>query len=282
MEALVKLVSYSRDGHATWGILERNDIIEGSTFSAAATLRDLLMSVSLESITKFDLSLGKRIPFDQVKLLPPIANPDKILCAGLNYASHIAETERKAPVHPRLFARLANTLLAHGDPMVRPRISTHFDYEGELAVIIGRAGRYISEADALSHVAGYTCFNDGSIRDFQEHSVTAGKNFPATGPLGPWMVTADEIPDPTRLHLTTRLNGEEVQSSATDCLIYSIPTLISYASSFTPLVPGDIIATGTPQGVGHRRSPQKWMKPGDVIEVEISGIGLLRNTIVDE
>jgi 2-keto-4-pentenoate hydratase/2-oxohepta-3-ene-1,7-dioic acid hydratase in catechol pathway len=166
--------------------------------------------------------------------------------------------------------------------MCRPQASTNFDYEGELAVIIGRRGRYITESDALSHVAGYSIFNDGSLRDFQKHSVTAGKNFPGTGPLGPWMVTADEIPDPTRLTLTTRLNGQQVQHSTTDQLIYPVPTIIAYLSSFTELLPGDVIATGTPEGVGAGRTPPLWMKPGDAIEVEISGIGILRNSITQE
>jgi 2-keto-4-pentenoate hydratase/2-oxohepta-3-ene-1,7-dioic acid hydratase in catechol pathway len=148
--------------------------------------------------------------------------------------------------------------------------------------VIGQAGRHVSEADALKYVAGYTCFVDGSVRDYQKFSVTSGKNFPATGPLGPVLVTADEIPDPARLTLVTRLNGEEMQRSGTDMLIYSIPQVIKFVSDFTRLAPGDVIATGTPAGVGHRRTPPVWMKAGDVLEVEISGIGTLRNPIVDE
>ncbi len=166
--------------------------------------------------------------------------------------------------------------------MIRPKISTQFDFEGELAVIIGRGGRHIPMERALEHVAGYTCFVDGSVRDYQKFSVTSGKNFPGTGPLGPWMVTTDEIPDPTRLTLTTRLNGQEMQRSGTDLLIYSIPHIVAFCSDFTALAPGDVIATGTPEGVGHRRNPQVWMKAGDVLEVEITGIGTLRTKIVDE
>ena len=217
-----------------------------------------------------------------MQLLPAIPNPDKILCAGINYRSHAAETGRELPKQPSMFIRLANTLTGHDGEMIRPSVSQHFDFEGELAVVIGKGGRHIPVERALEHVAGYTCFVDGSVRDYQKFSVTSGKNFPATGPLGPWIVTTDEIPDPTRLTLTTRLNGKEVQHSGTDLLIYSVPQIIAFCSDFTQLAPGDVIATGTPEGVGHRRNPPLWMKPGDVLEVEISGIGTLRNRIVDE
>src|SRR5207253_479357 len=178
--------------------------------------------------------------------------------------------------------RLATTLTGHEAEMIRPSVSQSFDFEGELAVVIGRGGRHIPVARALEHVAGYTCFVDGSVRDYQKISVTSGKNFPATGPLGPWIVTADEIPDPARLVLTTRLNGREMQHSGTDMLIHPVPAIVAFCSDFTPLQPGDVIATGTPDGVGHRRTPPLWMKPGDVLEVEISGIGTLRSRIVDE
>ncbi len=166
--------------------------------------------------------------------------------------------------------------------MIRPKVSTNFDFEGELAVIIGRAGRHIKQEDALSYVAGYTCFCDGSVRDFTKYSLVASKNFIGTGPLGPWITTADEIPDPTRLTLTTRLNGEVMQQSGTDMLIHSIPAIIAFCSVFTPLSPGDVIATGTPDGIGAKRNPPVWMKAGDVLEVEISSIGTLRTRIVDE
>ena len=209
---------------------------------------------------------------------------DKIICAGRNYRAHAAEAGGPPPENPQVFLRLVNTLVAHNQPMVCPRISGDFDYEGELAVIIGKPGRHIAKSDALSHVFGYTCFNDGSIRDIQfKHYIAAGKNFHATGGFGPWIVTADEIPDPTRLHLVTRLNGNEVQHTGIDDLIFDIPTLISYCSDWTPLVAGDVIATGTPEGVGFARKPPLWMRPGDVVEVEIDGgIGVLRNPIVAE
>ena len=216
-------------------------------------------------------------------MLPPITDPDKIICAGRNYRAHAAEAGGAPPENPQVFLRLVNTLVAHGQPMVCPKISGDFDYEGELALIIGKPGRHIAKADALSHIFGYTLFNDGSIRDIQfKHSIAAGKNFHQTGGFGPWIVTADEIPDPTRLHLATRLNGHEVQHTGIDDLIFDIPTLISYCSDWTPMVAGDVISTGTPEGVGFARKPPLWMKPGDFVEVEIGGIGVLRNPIVAE
>jgi 2-keto-4-pentenoate hydratase/2-oxohepta-3-ene-1,7-dioic acid hydratase in catechol pathway len=217
-----------------------------------------------------------------ITFLPVITNPNMIACAGINYRSHASETGREIPKQPSMFLRLTNTLIGHDGEMIRPTVSSNFDFEGELAVVIGKGGRHIPKERALEHVAGYTCFVDGSVRDYQKFSVTSGKNFPGTGPLGPWMVTTDEIPDPTRLTLMTRLNGTEMQRSGTDLLIYSIPHIISFCSDFTTLTPGDVIATGTPEGVGHRRNPPLWMKPGDVLEVEITGIGTLRSRIVDE
>jgi 2-keto-4-pentenoate hydratase/2-oxohepta-3-ene-1,7-dioic acid hydratase in catechol pathway len=246
------------------------------------TLRSALESAALDEIRHATSGAQPDHKLSELRFLPVIPDPPKILCAGLNYRSHVAETGREMPTKPSMFSRFYDTLLGHEGVMIRPSVSEQFDYEGELAVIIGRAGRHISPERALEYVAGYTCFMDGSVRDFQKISVTAGKNFPASGPLGPWMVTADEIPDPSMLTLATRLNGREVQRSTTDLLIYSVPSIISYVSDFTTLEPGDVIATGTPEGVGHKRTPPLWMKAGDVIEVEISGIGTLRNRVEDE
>jgi 2-keto-4-pentenoate hydratase/2-oxohepta-3-ene-1,7-dioic acid hydratase in catechol pathway len=181
-----------------------------------------------------------------------------------------------------MFARFPDTLVGHDGAMIRPRISSAFDYEGELAIVIGRPAHRVAAAEALDCVAGYTCFVDGSVRDYQKYSVTAGKNFPATGPLGPWLVTTDEMPDPSRLTLITRLNGIEVQRATTDLLIHSVADIVAFCSAFTPLSPGDVIATGTPEGVGHRRKPPLWMKSGDLLEVEITEIGTLRAHVVDE
>jgi 2-keto-4-pentenoate hydratase/2-oxohepta-3-ene-1,7-dioic acid hydratase in catechol pathway len=227
-----------------------------------------------------DASPDRRL--DDIRFLPVIPKPGKILCAGLNYRSHVAEMGRELPKQPSMFARFVDTLVGHGGVMTRPSVSDHFDFEGELALVIGKGGRHIAPESALDHVAGYTCFVDGSVRDYQKFSVTSGKNFPSTGPLGPWMVTTDEIDDPSRLTLTTRLNGQDVQHSTTDLLIYSVPQIIAFCSDFTPLSPGDVIATGTPEGVGHSRKPPLWMKPGDRLEVEIDGIGVLRVDIAAE
>jgi 2-keto-4-pentenoate hydratase/2-oxohepta-3-ene-1,7-dioic acid hydratase in catechol pathway len=204
------------------------------------------------------------------------------LCAGVNYRDFAQQMGRSIGPFPGLFSRFADTLVGHQQPLVRPKMSRQFDYEGELAIIIGQGGRYIREDAALKHVAGYTCFVDGSVRDYQKRSPTAGKNFPSTGSLGPWMVTSDEIPDPSGLAIETRLNSRVVQESSTRMMIHSVPALISYVSEITALQPGDIIATGTPGGVGHLREPQLWLQPGDTLEVQISGIGTLCNRIVEE
>ncbi len=279
----MKLASFVADGRDCFGAVVGDDIITLSGKLPYPSLRDALTDrgglAAIEAAVK-DARPDRKLA--DVKLLPVIPNPEKILCAGINYRSHAAETGRDLPKQPSMFIRLANTLTGQDGEMIRPSVSQHFDFEGELAVVIGRGGRHIPVDRALEHVAGYTCFVDGSVRDYQKFSVTSGKNFPGTGPLGPWLVTTDEIPDPTRLTLTTRLNGEQVQHSGTDLLIYSVPQIIAFCSDFTPLVPGDVIATGTPEGVGHRRTPPLWMKAGDVLEVEISGIGTLRNYIIDE
>ena len=225
-----------------------------------------------------------RLPLEAVQWLPVIPDPDKILCVGLNYETHRRETGRAEVGHPTIFLRLNSSQLGHREDIVRPHVSDTLDYEGELAVIIGKAGRYIGEADAMAHVAGYSCYNDGTVREYQRHThqFTPGKNFPATGAFGPWMVTADEIADVEALKLVTRLDGAVVQEAGLDQLIFSIPRIIAYCSAFTRLEPGDVIATGTPGGVGFKREPPLFMRPGSTVEVEISGIGTLVNGIADE
>jgi 2-keto-4-pentenoate hydratase/2-oxohepta-3-ene-1,7-dioic acid hydratase in catechol pathway len=280
----MKLASYWVDGHPAFGVVREDGVITiGERLGIrAASLKQALAEDILPQIAAAAARAKPDHKLADITFLPVIPDPELIACAGINYRSHASETGRDIPKQPSMFIRRANTLVGHAGAMVRPNVSTHFDFEGELAVVIGRCGRHITAAQALDHVAGYTCFVDGSVRDYQKFSVTAGKNFPATGPLGPWIVTGDEIPDPTHLTLTTRLNGVEMQHSATDLLIYSIPQIVAFCSDFTQLAPGDVIATGTPEGVGHRRTPPVWMKPGDVLEVEITGIGVLRNRIVDE
>jgi 2-keto-4-pentenoate hydratase/2-oxohepta-3-ene-1,7-dioic acid hydratase in catechol pathway len=280
----MKLASYMADGRPSFGVVAGDGVIDVPPLmnGKISSLREALAANALDDIRRLTAGRAPDRTLSGLQFLPVVPDPQRIVCVGINYRSHAAETGRDVSPAPSVFLRLADTLLGHGQPLVRPRVSEQFDFEGELAAVIGRPGRHVSVAEALGHVAGYTCFVDGSVRDYQKFSVTSGKNFPATGPLGPVMVTADEIPDPTKLTLVTRLNGEEMQRSGTDLLIYSIPQIVKFVSDFTSLAPGDIIATGTPAGVGHRRTPPVWMKPGDVLEVEISGIGTLRNPVIAE
>jgi 2-keto-4-pentenoate hydratase/2-oxohepta-3-ene-1,7-dioic acid hydratase in catechol pathway len=277
----MKLASYLVDGAEAYGVVKGDGVVTMSG-RFARSLHEALAGGLLPKIAEAAANASPDRKLSDIKFLPVITDPARIACAGINYRSHASETGREIPKQPSMFLRLTDTLVGHEGWMIRPKISTQFDFEGELAVVIGKGGRYIPKERALDHVAGYTCFVDGSVRDYQKFSVTSGKNFPGTGPLGPWMVTTDEIPDPTKLTLMTRLNGQEVQRSGTDLLIYSIPHIVAFCSDFTTLEPGDVIATGTPEGVGHRRNPQLFMKEGDVLEVEITGIGVLRTQIVDE
>jgi 2-keto-4-pentenoate hydratase/2-oxohepta-3-ene-1,7-dioic acid hydratase in catechol pathway len=231
------------------------------------------------------LLAGAPINPDEVQWLPPLPNPPKIVCVGLNYADHSAESGFAVPSYPTVFGRFASSLVGHGAPIIRPRVSDQLDYEGEVVAVIGRGGRHIPKAHALDHVVAYSIFNDASIRDYQTKAPqwTVGKNFDGTGAFGPFLVTADELPPGARgLRLSTRLNGQVVQDASTDDLIFDIATLISVLSEAITWEPGDVIVTGTPSGVGLARRPQLWMKPGDVCEVEVEGIGVLRNPILDE
>jgi acylpyruvate hydrolase len=231
------------------------------------------------------LTAGRAIALAECTLLPPIALPDKIICVGLNYIDHTSESGFKQPDYPSIFARFATSLTGHEAPIVRPRVSTQLDYEGELAAIIGKHGRHIPVASALEYVCGYSIFNDGSVRDYQMKTPqwTIGKVFDSTGAFGPEFVTSDELPLGCKgLKLQTRLNGTVVQSATTSDMIFDVATLVSVLSEALTLAPGDVIVTGTPAGVGLARKPQLWMKPGDVCEVEIESIGILRNSIVQE
>ncbi|WP_067735856.1 fumarylacetoacetate hydrolase family protein [Novosphingobium naphthalenivorans] len=276
----MKLCSFMKDGRSSYGLVNENGIVDLGTRFPEPTLRDFLAAGGYGRAADFGAESAD-YPLDAVDLLPVIPNPDKIICVGLNYHDHIQETGREETVNPVLFARYAGSQIGHGAALVKPLESEKFDYEGELAVIIGKEGRRISEADALDFVAGYACYNDGSIRDWQKHThqFMPGKTFAGTGAFGPWMVTADEIPDPTALHLQTRLNGEVVQDTDVSLLIASIPRLIAYCSTILPLLPGDVIVSGTPGGVGARRNPPLWMRDGDICEVEISSIGTLSNPV---
>jgi 2-keto-4-pentenoate hydratase/2-oxohepta-3-ene-1,7-dioic acid hydratase in catechol pathway len=280
----MRLVSFRHAGAAKIGAVVEGGIVDLSDGPAGGwrSLREALAGNGLAALTAAVRDRPPALAWGDVELLPVIPDPDKILCVGLNYASHAGEVGRDLPSQPSIFSRLRSTLVPPGGAIVRPSASIAFDYEGELAVVIGERCRHVPRASALSVVAGYTCFLDGSVRDFQKHSVTAGKNFPATGPLGPWMVTTDVIPDPQALTLTTRLNGAVVQQDGTDHMIFDVATIIEYLSTVTWLEPGDVIATGTPDGVGLGRKPPLWMKGGDKVDVEISGIGTLSVNVVDE
>ncbi len=227
---------------------------------------------------------GVELDAATVEYAPVIPNPDKILCVGVNYRPHIREMGREVPMHPVVFVRFPGSLAGHGKPIRRPSVSEQFDFEGELAVIIGKRARHVPRDRALQVVAGYCCFMDGSVRDWQRHTgqFTPGKNFQQSGAMGPCLVTADEIPDPTRLTLTTYVNGEVMQRGRVSDLVFDIPSLVEYCSTFTELIPGDVIATGTPGGVGAARTPPVWLKAGDTVEVDIPGVGRLRSLVVDE
>jgi 2-keto-4-pentenoate hydratase/2-oxohepta-3-ene-1,7-dioic acid hydratase in catechol pathway len=282
----MRLSSYlTADGTASYGTVQDGKLHDAGK-SLRGTFPDLRAALTAGALDQVKAAAEKGDVLDlvDVTLLSPVPNPDKIICIGLNYMTHITETGRDKPAKPSIFTRYPSSVVGHDVPMIRPMASDWFDFEGELAVIIGKAGRHISEADAMAYVGGYSCFNDGSIRDYQRHTSQfwAGKNFVDSGSMGPWLVTADEMTDPVAQTMETRLNGEVVQSTPISDLAFNIPELIAYLSIVTELLPGDIIATGTPSGVGLFREPKLFMKNGDRIEVEISGIGTLSNPIRDE
>ena len=279
----MRLASVTVNGRATYGAVTDKGLVDlGAVLGAKyPDLKSLIAAGAMAEAAAAAAAAKSVVPMGALNFLPVIPNPDKILCIGLNYEEHRAETKRDKVDHPTVFLRVPESQVGHGEPMLCPRESTKFDYEGEIVVIIGKPGRRIAEADAWGHIAGYSAYNEGSVRDWQRHTTqfTAGKNFAHTGAFGPWMVTADEIPPGTDMTLVTRLNGQVMQQAASSQMIFPIPRLIAYCSAFATLLPGDVIVTGTPGGVGSRREPPVWMKPGDVAEVEVGGVGVLRNTI---
>ena len=282
----MSFVSFESSGHATYGVWESEQTWLQVPVNFQAQYPDLKSAIAANKLGELSAVTrqgGRKVLASESRLLPVIPNPGKILCVGLNYKSHVAETKRADSEHPSIFTRFVDSLSAHNAPLPRPATTTRFDFEGELAIIIGKGGRNIKQADAFDHIAGYACFNDGTARDWQRHTHQwiPGKNFPLTGPLGPFMATTQEIPDVNRLTLETRLNGEVMQHASLADLIFTLPVIIEYVSGFTPLSAGDVIATGTPGGVGDRREPPVYMKAGDVIEIEITGLGTLRNRVVD-
>jgi 2-keto-4-pentenoate hydratase/2-oxohepta-3-ene-1,7-dioic acid hydratase in catechol pathway len=281
----MKLATFERGGAPSWGLVDGETVSDvGAVLGERyADLKAVIAAGAFAEVTAA-AAKAKAYPLAEITWLPVIPNPDKILCIGLNYETHRKETGRAEVENPTVFTRFANSQTGHLAPIVRPRVSTDLDFEGELAIIIGKPGRYIQPSEAFGHVAGYACYNDGSVRDFQRHThqFTPGKNFPGTGAFGPWMMTPEEIGPLGSLRLQTRVNGQVVQDATFDQMIFDIPRIIQYCSSFTRLEPGDVIATGTPGGVGAKRVPPLWLKPGDLVEVEIDRLGTLSNGVADE
>jgi 2-keto-4-pentenoate hydratase/2-oxohepta-3-ene-1,7-dioic acid hydratase in catechol pathway len=281
----MRLLTFDAGAGPRVGLATDTGIVDLTARLGVASLRQLIAERQIKAAANYS-SEAPDHALDGVRYLPVIPDPAHIFCIGVNYADHLQEAidaglPRSKTEHPPLFLRFAETLVGHRQPLLRsPRVS-QLDYECELAVIIGTPGRYIAAEDALGHVAGYACFNEASARDWQFHTtqITPGKNFFGTGGFGPWMVTADEIPDPQNLNLATRLNGETLQDANTRDMIFDVAAIIAYVSNLVPLLPGDVIASGTPAGVGFSRDPQIFMQPGDTCEIEIEGIGTLVNAV---
>ncbi len=281
----MKIASFVYQNRSSYGVVEGEHVIDLESLKShlGADLKEAIARNQLSELGADALKDLPRLALSEITFLPVIANPGKVLCIGINYATHI-ETGRDTPTYPMIFTRFADSQTAHLQPIVRPIVSHKLDFEGELAVVIGKTARHVKAQDALDYIAGYACYNDGSVRDWQKHTIqfVPGKNFPSTGGFGPWMVTSDEIVDPQDLELTTRLNGEVMQHTRTSDMIFDVRRLIEYCTAFTELAPGDVIVSGTTGGVGAFREPPVWMKPGDIVEIEIERIGILRNSIVDE
>ncbi len=279
----MRWLSFLRDDAATFGYLT-SDGAGVVDVGARGKLADLKSAIAADALDELVRRCGDTadLPLEGLTYLPPIPNPDKILCVGLNYKAHQQETGRGGEGYPTIFVRFANAQVGHEQPMIRPRESRTLDYEGEIALVIGRGGRRIRKNAALEHVAGYSIYNDGSVREYQRQTsqFTAGKNFPATGGFGPWMMTPDQVGDVTRMEITTRLNGQVMQNAKAELLVFDFGDIIEYCSTFCELAPGDVIVTGTPGGVGAARTPPVFMDEGDVVEVEVTPIGTLRHRVI--
>lgn len=279
----MRLLSFIARNGPSYGLVTDDGVVDAGA-RLGGDLRELMLAGKLDELEPL-ASSQPDYDINDIRFLPVIPNAAaRFFCIGINYRPHIIEMGREPPAKPVVFVRFASSLVGHGEPLTRPEASEQFDFEGELAVVIGRPARRVGRDSALEHVAGFACFNDGSVRDFQRHTsqFTPGKNFDGSGAVGPWIVTRDEIADPANLELTTRLNGDIVQRENTGELLFGIPEIIEYISVWTELKPGDVIATGTPGGVGAGRKPPLWMQPGDHVEVEISGLGVLSNPIVGQ
>lgn len=278
----MRLASFNHHGREGFGIVRGDHVLDLA--GEVRTLRAALAAWGLAGIEERGRAGGVRVPVADLTWLPPITDADKIICVGLNYFLHAKEAGMAVPTRPSLFIRFGGSQVAQGAPVVRPRASTQFDYEAELAVIIGKTARHVPEDQANQFIAGYSCFAENSLRDWQKHATqaTPGKNFAASGAFGPWIVTPDEAGPVADMTVVGRLNGREMQRDSAANMIFSVPQLVAYISTFTALLPGDVIVTGTPAGVGFTRTPPVWLVPGDVFEVDISGVGVLRNAVIDE
>lgn len=277
----------NEQGQPALGVRMGDELVDITALGQPSTLDELLRrgAGAMEAAGRAANGAKVRRGLEGLKYLPPVLNPAKAFAIGLNYVDHAAESNFDAPKYPVVFQRYASSWVAHDEPLIRPKVSTQFDYEAEFVAVIGKGGRYIPKDRALKHVAGYSIFNDGSVRDYQlrTNQWMLGKNFDASGSFGPEFVTADELPaGASGLQLQCRLNGETLQNANTKDMIFDVATLVSVCSEAMALQPGDIVITGTPSGVGLARKPQVWMKSGDVCEVEVEGLGILRNRIVDE
>ena len=281
----MKIASFELSGAPTYGIVTQN-VARPVAENYLSLFSDLRSALAHSSLPEIDAATkgSEAYPLTELEFLPSIPNPAKIFCVGMNYLAHIKEMGRQPPAFPALFVRHADSLVGHEKKIVRPRVSENYDFEGELAVIIGRPARYVKADEASDFIAGYACFMDGSVRDYQMQTTqfTAGKNFPGSGAFGPWIVTSDEVPDPRVLRLQTRVNGEVMQQGDIADLCFGVFELIEYVSTITRLLPGDVIATGTPSGVGAARKPPRWLTSEDTVEVELDGVGILRNRVADE
>ena len=286
----MKLISYTHGGKTGWGVVVEPDAAGGGIIPADAalmgkypTIRAVLAAGALGEVSSWATGKKASIKLDAIRYLPPLHDAGKIICIGVNYPKrHPVDGDVPPPKDVSLFIKTNDALTGHNEPLEYPKgdAAKTFDYEGELVLVIGKAGRHISKDKAFDHIAGYTIMNDGSVRGWQKQSVAAGKNFNASGGCGPWFTTADEIADITSMKLTTMLNGEQVQSTTVANMVFDIPTLIAYVSHFAQLNPGDIVSTGSPDGAGGSRIPQRFLVPGDELEISWTGLGTLKNKVV--
>ncbi len=281
----MKLTSFIRDKTSGYGVVTEEGIIDlSSSIEGASDIKSLLETNSMARAADYASGRSADFPVDEITFLPLIPNATKVICVAVNYLAHAREAGRTIGDCPVLFHRHAQTQVGHQQPLRVPKASEQLDFEGEIAVVIGKGGAHIQPEDALDHVAGYACYNEGSVRDWQfhVHQYSMGKNFNATGGFGPWLVTTDDIPDPDALTVTTRLNGEQMQFGEFNDVAFNIPTLISYVSRALPWCAGDVIVTGTPGGVGFKRTPPIFLTEGDVVEVEVNLVGTLINPVANE